>query len=105
VYQAEPGTHVNPEFLVKRLYALPHGADFQDGGQHDCQEALRSLIQALHDDLVRPGPCHLLDFCARFCSPYSCAAALIGLLRPDLYVRRHQQDGSVCNGADSREEV
>jgi hypothetical protein len=52
VYSAQPGTALSPDFLIKKLYALPHGADFQDGGQHDCQEALRGLIQALHDDLV-----------------------------------------------------
>lgn len=44
---------MDPTYLVKKLYQLPTGADFQDGGQHDCQEALRSILLGLHDDLVR----------------------------------------------------
>lgn len=52
VYSSQPGSAFAPDYLIRKLYALPHGADFQDGGQHDCQEALRGLIQALHDDLV-----------------------------------------------------
>ena len=48
------GACVDPGPFIHALYALPHGADFQDGGQHDCQEALRGMLNALHDDLVRP---------------------------------------------------
>jgi hypothetical protein len=56
MYGAEAGGAVDPAFFIRRLYALPHGADFQDGGQHDCQEALRGIMNALHDDLVRALP-------------------------------------------------
>ena len=54
VYSERPGASVDPTVLVKKLYQLPQGSDFQDGGQHDCQEALRSILLGLHDDLVRP---------------------------------------------------
>ena len=47
------GPAADPAPFIRALYALPHGADFQDGGQHDCQEALRGIVNALHDDLVR----------------------------------------------------
>ena len=53
MYDATAGSAVDPAFFIQRLYALPHGADFQDGGQHDCQEALRGILNALHEDLVR----------------------------------------------------
>lgn len=56
VFRESPGGWVDPTPLVKKLYQLPQGAEFQDGGQHDCQEALRSILMGLHDDLV--GPSH-----------------------------------------------
>jgi len=30
----------------------PLAADYFDGGQHDCQELLRVLMDLLHEDLV-----------------------------------------------------
>lgn len=52
---------MDPTPLVKKLYQLPQGAEFQDGGQHDCQEALRSILMGLHDDLVRRPPSFSVD--------------------------------------------
>ena len=49
---ANVGACVDPGAFIRALYALPHGADFQDGGQHDCQEALSGIISALQDNLV-----------------------------------------------------
>lgn len=44
---------VDPSDLVKRLAALNAGEDFCDGGQHDCEELLSSMMDRLHEDLVR----------------------------------------------------
>ena len=55
---------VDPSSLLRRFYALPGGSDYRDGGQHDCEEALRTLLAALHTDLVHasaslPQPCNV----------------------------------------------
>jgi ubiquitin carboxyl-terminal hydrolase 2/21 len=47
------GYAVDPAPLLQRLAQLPLGRDFCDGGQHDCQELLRLLMDTLHDDLNR----------------------------------------------------
>ena len=43
----------DPIELLRCFAALPLGAELCNGGQHDCQDALRQLLDALHDDLVR----------------------------------------------------
>jgi len=43
----------DPIDLLRCFAALPLGAELCNGCQHDCQEALRTLLDALHDDLVR----------------------------------------------------
>ncbi|KAK9831376.1 hypothetical protein WJX81_007244 [Elliptochloris bilobata] len=41
----------DPIDLLRCFAALPLGAELCNGGQHDCQDALRQLLDALHDDL------------------------------------------------------
>ncbi len=61
----------DPIDLLRCFAALPLGAELCNGCQHDCQEALRTLLDALHDDLVRsgvnyqPSPYPMTTWCAR----------------------------------------
>ena len=53
VFLGTAGASADPTPMLSRLAQVPLAADFFDGGQHDCQEVLRTLMNALHDDLVR----------------------------------------------------
>lgn len=65
--------------FIRTLKSFPMAAEFLDGGQHDCQEVLRVLMDLLHDDLVRGSrgwvrreahaPVHLLRGHGRFPLP------------------------------------
>ena len=48
-----PELAVTAALLLRTLHAFPAAADYMDGGQHDCQEMLRLVLNLLHDDLVR----------------------------------------------------
>ena len=52
VYLGTDGAVADPTSMLSRLAQVPLAAEFFDGGQHDCQEVLRTLLNALHDDLV-----------------------------------------------------
>ncbi|KAL4459011.1 hypothetical protein ABPG75_013876 [Micractinium tetrahymenae] len=41
--------------LLRTLRAFPIAADYFDGGQHDCQEVLRVLMDLLHEDMEKEG--------------------------------------------------
>ena len=47
------GASVDPTALFRALRGVPGGSDLCDGGQHDCQEVFRVLLDGLHGDLVR----------------------------------------------------
>ncbi len=49
---------VDPCSLLQLLRQFPAAADYFDGGQHDCQEVLRALLDLLHEDLVSRGMSH-----------------------------------------------
>lgn len=51
--RGEPGG-LDPSEFVRVLRRFPIAAEFLDGGQHDCQEVLRVLMDLLHDDLKPP---------------------------------------------------
>ncbi|RMZ52581.1 hypothetical protein APUTEX25_003724 [Auxenochlorella protothecoides] len=42
---------LDPMHFIRTLKSFPMAAEFLDGGQHDCQEVLRVLMDLLHDDL------------------------------------------------------
>jgi len=42
---------IDPTELVKVIKTHPQGEEFCDGGQHDCQEIMRLLMDSLHEDL------------------------------------------------------
>eukprot|EP00887_Chlorella_sp_A99_P006654 scaffold3.g6654.t1 len=42
---------VDPVPLLRMLQAFPVAADYFDGGQHDCEEVLRLLLDLLHQEL------------------------------------------------------
>jgi ubiquitin carboxyl-terminal hydrolase 2/21 len=44
---------IDPTELVKIIRTHPLGEEFCDGGQHDCQEIMRVLMDSLHEDLNR----------------------------------------------------
>jgi hypothetical protein len=46
--------HTHIPILLPYFAAAP-AADYFDGGQHDCQEVLRVMMDLLHDDLVSSG--------------------------------------------------
>ena len=46
---------VDPYHLLTLLKQFPTAADYFDGGQHDCQEVLRVLMDLLHDEMVSHG--------------------------------------------------
>ena len=51
---------MDPSPLWRRVAQTPLGRGMSDGGQHDCQEMLRLLMDSLHDDLVGdPDPAQL----------------------------------------------
>ena len=52
LYCAPPNTAADVSELLQAFARLPAGQDFVDGNQHDCQEFLHNLIDALHEDLV-----------------------------------------------------
>lgn len=52
VFLGTVGASADPTPMLSRLAQLEAASDFFDGGQHDCQEVLRTLMNALHDDLV-----------------------------------------------------
>ncbi|GAB4823329.1 hypothetical protein N2152v2_010375 [Parachlorella kessleri] len=60
LYSEESGTSVvDPYQLLTLLRQFPTAADYFDGGQHDCQEVLRVVMDLLHEDLnrvPRPAP-------------------------------------------------
>ena len=57
LYCSPPNTAADTRELLQAFSRLPAGADFVDGNQHDCQEFLHNLIDALHEDLVRVLQC------------------------------------------------
>lgn len=50
------GRGLSPALLVRTLRRFPAGADYFDGGQHDCQEVLQALIDLVHEDLNLAAP-------------------------------------------------
>jgi len=44
---------IDPTELYNVIKTHPFGAEFCDGGQHDCQEVMRMILDALHEDLNR----------------------------------------------------
>ena len=80
LYCAPPNTAADMSELLQAFARLPAGQDFVDGNQHDCQEFLHSLIDALHEDLVRTpltkAGLHM------FCSAVDSSLLLLLLLMP-----------------------
>lgn len=51
---------MDPYQLLCTLKRFPTAADYFDGGQHDCQEVLRLMMDLLHEDMV--GGVHTICF-------------------------------------------
>lgn len=56
LYLGGGSSAVDPGKLLRTLHAFPVAADYMDGGQHDCQEMLRLVLNLLHDDLKPEQP-------------------------------------------------
>ena len=55
LYLGDGKEAVDPVPLLRTLRGFPLAADYLDGGQHDCEEVLRVLMDLLHQDMVRSG--------------------------------------------------
>lgn len=54
VFLGTAGAVADPTMLLRCFSHVPLASEFFDGGQHDCQEVLRTLMNALHEDMVSP---------------------------------------------------
>ena len=75
LYCAPPNSAADSTELLQAFSRLPAGQDFVDGQQHDCQEFLHNLIDALHEDLVSLLLLLLLAAC--LCAIHPCAHVLV----------------------------
>ena len=67
---------MDPYPLLCLLRQFPTAADYFDGGQHDCQEVLRALLDLLHEELVSRELIHgwgALPWAPSHAETYSCA--------------------------------
>ncbi|KAK9804996.1 hypothetical protein WJX73_009809 [Symbiochloris irregularis] len=53
LFLGRAGAVADPTPVLTRLAQVPVASDFYDGGQHDSQEVMRTLLMLLHDDLNR----------------------------------------------------